>query len=87
MTESESGSLLDFLVAELLAERRHKVPQLGGRDEAVAVLYHVKLNFSEMKCYFEYFTPFLKTRQKRGLDRGGTEQETICISGATNYAA
>ena len=52
MTESESGSLLDFLVAELLAERRHKVPQLGGRDEAVAVLYHVKLHFSEMKCYF-----------------------------------
>ena len=38
LTNIKSASLLDFLVAHLLAERRQEVPQLGGRDEPVAVL-------------------------------------------------
>ena len=60
MTDFESASLLDFLVAELLAERRQEMPQLGGRDEAVAVLRHVKLHFSEMKCSFPIFLRTVK---------------------------
>ena len=52
MTDFESASLLDFLVAELLAERRQQVPQLGSRDEAVAILSRVKLHFTELKCSF-----------------------------------
>ena len=43
--------LLDFLVAELLAERRHEVPQLGRRNEAVPVLHTFSFSTNcKMKC-------------------------------------